>query len=181
MQNITLNSSTRTSTRNRSSNKKTEGRGANKDDWAVDDNPLSNLTPTQIRQKARDMLKVNERLVEQISELNSMNSQLQQYLYNKAIELKFQESHKNEQLKDVVLDNDARIKEIQEIHSAYMTKNNSELSNIALAWQYDKKASNPVSIFCVIDQSLTRTRVVPAPDGTICLVDINSTRYLGSI
>ena len=55
------------------------------------------------------------------------------------------------------LDNDARIKEIQEINSAYMTKNNSELSDIALAWQSDKKASNLVSEFYVIDQSLTRT------------------------
>ena len=95
VQNITPNYSTRTSTRNSSSIKKTEGSGANKDDWSVDDNPLANLTPTQIRQKARDMLKVNERIVEQIYELKSMHSQLQRDLYDKASELQFQESHKN--------------------------------------------------------------------------------------
>ena len=71
--------------------------------------------------------------------------------------MKFQESHNNEQLKCVNLANDSRIKEIQEIHSAYMTKNNSELSDIALARQSDKKASNPVSTFYVIYQYLTRT------------------------
>ena len=62
---------------------------------AVDDHPLSKMTPTQIRQKARDMLKVNERIVEQIYELKSMHSQLQRDLYDKASELQFQESHKN--------------------------------------------------------------------------------------
>ena len=112
MQNITQNSSTRTSTSNNSSTKKTEGRGAKNNDGAVDDNPLANMTPTQIRQKARDMLKVNERLVEEISELKSMNYQLQQDLYKKAVELKFQESHNNEQLKEVGLANDSRIKAI---------------------------------------------------------------------
>ena len=55
------------------------------------------------------------------------------------------------------LDDNARIKKIQEIHSDYMTKNNSELSDIALAWQSDKKASNPVSTFYVIYQYLTST------------------------
>ena len=62
----------------------------------VDDHPLANLNPTQICQKEHDMLKVNERLVEQISNLKSMNYQLQKYLYYKASELQFQESHKNE-------------------------------------------------------------------------------------
>ena len=38
-----------------------------------------------------------------------------------------------------------------------MTKNNSELSDIVLARQYDKKASNLMSTFYIIDQSLTRT------------------------
>ena len=46
-----------------------EGSETKKYEVAVDDHPLAKLTPTQIRQKARDFLKVNERLVEQISEL----------------------------------------------------------------------------------------------------------------
>ena len=66
------------------------GIGAKKDEGVVDDHPLSNLNPTQIRRKARDLLKVNENLVEQISELKSMNYQLQQYLYDQAAELQFQ-------------------------------------------------------------------------------------------
>ena len=86
-----------------------------------------------------------------------MNYQLKPYLYYKAAYLQFQESHKNEQLKGVGLSNDAWIKSIQEIHSAEMTKKNSELRDIALAQQSDKKASNLVSKFYVIDQSLTRT------------------------
>ena len=77
MKNITPNCSTRTITRNRSSTKKPEVSGAKKDEGSVDEHPLANLTPTQIHQKARDLLKVNERLVEQISELKSMNSKLQ--------------------------------------------------------------------------------------------------------
>ena len=80
------------------------------------------MIPTQTRQRARDMLKVNERLVEQISELKSMNYQLQQDLYDKAAELNFQESHNNEQLKEVVLANDAWIKSIQEINSDDMRR-----------------------------------------------------------
>ena len=122
MQKITTNSSSRTSTRNRSITNNTDGIGANKDEGAVDDHPLDNLNPKQIRQKARDLLKVNDRLVEKISELKSINSQLQRYLYYKAEELQFQESHKNEQLKEVVLANDARIKAIQEINSDDMRR-----------------------------------------------------------
>ena len=99
VQNITPNSSTGTSTWNRSSTKKTEGSGAKKYEGAVDYHPLTNLTPTQIRRKARDLIKVNERLVEKISEFKSMNYQLQRDLYEKAVELQCQESHNNEQLK----------------------------------------------------------------------------------
>ena len=58
------------------------------------------------------MLKFNERLVEQISELKSMNYQLQQDIYDKAVEMKFQDSHNNEQLKEVGPANDSRIKGI---------------------------------------------------------------------
>ena len=68
-----------------------------------------------------------------------MNPQLQRDLYYKASELHFQESHNNEQLKKVGLANDACIREIQEINSAEMTRNNSELRDIALAWQSDKR------------------------------------------
>ena len=95
VQKITPNSPSRTSTRNRSSTKKKDGSGAKKDEEGVDDQPLANLNPTQIRQKAYDLLKVNERLVEKISKLKSMNSQLKRYLYDKAAELQFQESHNN--------------------------------------------------------------------------------------
>ena len=42
---------------------------AKKDDGAVDDHPLANLTPTHIGGKARDLFKVNDRLVEKTSEL----------------------------------------------------------------------------------------------------------------
>ena len=76
-----------------------DGSGAKKDDGSVDDHPLANLNPTQIRQKSRDLTKVNERLVGKISELKSMNSKLQRYLYDEAAELQFQESYCNEQLK----------------------------------------------------------------------------------
>ena len=72
-----------------------EGRKAKKDEEAVDDYPLANLPPTQIFRKACDLLKFNERFVEQISELKSMNYQLQRDLYDKAAELKFQETHNN--------------------------------------------------------------------------------------
>ena len=41
-----------------------------------------------------------------------MNSQLQRYLYDKAEELQFQESQKDEKLKEVGLYNDAQIKGI---------------------------------------------------------------------
>ena len=51
VQNITPNSSTRTRTRNRSNTKNTDGGGAKKDEGSVDDHPLDNLNPTQIRQK----------------------------------------------------------------------------------------------------------------------------------
>ena len=51
------------------------------------------------------------------------------------------------------LDNESRIKAIQEIHYAEITKKNSDLRDIALARKYDKKASNMVSS---IDQYLTR-------------------------
>ena len=57
----------------------------------------------------------------------------------------------------MVLANDARIKAIQEINYAEMTKKNYYLRDIALTWKYDKKASNLVSTFYVIDQSLTCT------------------------
>ena len=50
-----------------------------------------------------------------------MNYQLQRDLYKNLAELQFQESHKNEQLKEVGLANDNRIKEIQEIHYADTT------------------------------------------------------------
>ena len=133
-----------------------QGSEAKQDQGAVDDHPLANLTTTQIRQKARDMLKVNERLVEQISKLKSMNSQLQQEIYDKAADLQFQESHNNEQLKEVGQANEAWIKSIQEIHSSEMTKKNSELRDIASTRQSDKKGSNLVSTFYVIDQYLTR-------------------------
>ena len=112
MQNITPNLSSRKSSENRSSTKKKDGSGAKKDEGYVDDHPLSNLNPTNIRQKARDLLKANERIVEQISKLKSMNSQLQRYLYDKAEELQFQESQKDEKLKEVGLYNDAQIKGI---------------------------------------------------------------------
>ena len=69
-----------------------------------------------------------------------MNSQLQQDLYNKSEELQFQESHNNEQLNKVGLANDAWIKSIQEIHSAEMTKRNSDLRYIAWAWKSDKNS-----------------------------------------
>ena len=71
--------------------------------------------------------------------------------------MQFQESHNNEQLKEVGLDNSARIKVIQEIHSAEMTKNNSELRDITSDRQSNKKASNPVITFYIIDNSLTHT------------------------
>ena len=87
VKNITPNSSTRTSTRNRSSTKNTEVSGAKKDEEAVDDHPLANLTPTHIHQKSHDLIKVNERLVERISKLKSMNFLLQRDLYDKAAEL----------------------------------------------------------------------------------------------
>ena len=119
--------------------------------------PLSNLDPKQIRQKSRDLLKVNERLVKEISRLKSMKYQLQQYLYDKATELQFQESHNNKHLKEMGLYTDSQVKVIQEINSAETTKNNSELREIASARQSDKKASNLVSTFYVIDKSLTRT------------------------
>ena len=83
VQNINPNLSSCASTKNTSSTKNTDRSGAKKNKVAVDDHPLFNLNPTQIRQKARDVLKDNERLVGKISELNSMNSQLQRYLYNK--------------------------------------------------------------------------------------------------
>ena len=38
-----------------------------------------------------------------------------------------------------------------------MTKKNSEMRDMASTWQSDKKASNLVSIFYVIDKSLTHT------------------------
>ena len=57
---------------------------------------------------------------------------------------------------EVGLANDSRIKAIQKIHFIDMTKNNSELSDIALARQSDKKESNLVSEFYIIYQSLTR-------------------------
>ena len=80
------------------------------------------------------MLKVNERLVEKISKLKSMNFQLHRDLYKKAEELQFQESHNNEQFKEVGLANDARIKAIKNIDSAEMTKKNSEMRDIVSAW-----------------------------------------------
>ena len=83
-----------------------------------------------------------------------MNSQLQQDLYEKASELHFQELYNNEQLTEVLIANDTRIKSIQDIHSAEMTKQNSELRDITSAWQSDKNASNLVSTFYVIDQIL---------------------------
>ena len=43
---ITPNYSSRTSTRNRSSIKKTDGSGSRKDEGGVDDHPLANLNPT---------------------------------------------------------------------------------------------------------------------------------------
>ena len=86
-----------------------------------------------------------------------MNSQLQRYLYKKAAELQFQESHNNEQLKEVVIANDARIKTIHKINYADMTKKNSDLRDITSDRQSDTKASNLVSTFYVIDQYLTRT------------------------
>ena len=86
-----------------------------------------------------------------------MNYQLQQDLYYKALEMKFQESHNNEQLKEVGLDNESWIKVIQEIQSAAITKKNSELRDIALDPQSDKNSSNPVSTFYVIYQYLTST------------------------
>ena len=52
------------------------------------------------------------------------------------------------------LDNYARIKEIQEIHSTEIIKKNSELRYIVSVCQSDKKASNLVSTFSL---SLTRT------------------------
>ena len=61
-----------------------------------------------------------------------MNSQLQRDVYKKAAELQFQESRNNEQSKDVGLYNDAHKKAIQEINSAEMNRNNSELRDIAL-------------------------------------------------
>ena len=126
------------------------GSGAKKDEGAVDDHPLANLNPAQICWKARDLLKVSERLVEQISELKSMNSQLQWYIYNQAAELQFQDSYNNEQLKGVSIANDARIKAIQEIHYNDMTKKNSDLKDIASAQKSDKKVSNLVITVYVI-------------------------------
>ena len=76
-----------------------EGSGDKKYERGVDNQPLANLTPTQIRQKSRDLLKFNERLVEQISKLKSINYQLQRDLYDKAAEIQFKESQNNEQLK----------------------------------------------------------------------------------
>ena len=70
-----------------SSTKMTYGSGSKKDEEGVDDHPLANLNPTQICQKEHDMLKVNERLVEQISNLKSMNFLLQRDLYDKSVEL----------------------------------------------------------------------------------------------
>ena len=69
VQNIPPNLSSRTSTRNRSSTKKTDGSGVKKYDRAVDDQHLAKLNPTHIRQRACDLLKVNERLVEKINKL----------------------------------------------------------------------------------------------------------------
>ena len=63
-----------------SSTNKTDGSGAKKDERAVDDHPLGNLNPTKILQKARDLIKFIESLVEKISDFKSMNSQLQRYL-----------------------------------------------------------------------------------------------------
>ena len=79
-----------------------------------------------------------------------MNYQLHQDLYDKAAELQFQESHNNEQFKEVGLANNSRIKAIQEIYSSGMNKRNPELRHIASARQSDKKASNLVSKFYVI-------------------------------
>ena len=69
-----------------------------------------------------------------------MNYELQRYLYYKTAELQFQDSHNNELLKEVGLSNDARIKAIQEIHSAEMTNMNSKLRYIASSRKPDKKA-----------------------------------------
>ena len=99
-----------------------------------------------------------------------MNSQMQRYLYEQAAELQFQGSHNNEQLKEVGLANDARIKAIQDIHSAEMTKNNSELRDIASARQSDKKASNPVSTFYVILNSYHLLHFSSAIHFLICYI-----------
>ena len=99
-----------------------------------------------------------------------MNSQLQRYLYNKSAELQFQESHNNEQLKEVGLANDARIKPIQEIHYNETTKNYSELRDIASAWQSDKKASNLVSTFLFIFNSYHFLHFSSAINFIICYI-----------
>ena len=57
----------------------------------------------------------------------------------------------------MVLANEDRIKTIQEKHSAATPKKNSDLRDIVSARHYDKKVSNLVSKFYVIDPSLTRT------------------------
>ena len=72
-------------------------------------------------------------------------------LYEKSVELQFQESHNNEKLKEVGIANDAWLKAIQEIQYADVTKENSDLRDIASARQSDKKTSNLVRTFYFID------------------------------
>ena len=119
------------------------------------------LTVTQLRREINDLQKLKDRHLDQVSDLKSMNKQLQTDLYDKSEEvstalkekkvyfLKIQSDMNEKQAEYLEMLNgkDARIKAMAQLHLVEISAKSAEVRKLTFKFNADRKTANTVSYF----------------------------------
>ena len=122
---------------------------------------ITSLTVTQLRRKVKDLQKLKDRHLDQVSDLKSMNKQLQTDLYDKSEEvstalkekkenfLKIQSDMNEKQAEYLEMLNgkDARIKAMAQLHLVEISAKSAEVRKLTFKFNADRKTANTVSYF----------------------------------
>jgi predicted RNase H-like nuclease (RuvC/YqgF family) len=119
------------------------------------------LTVTQLRRKIKDLQKLKDRHLDQVSDLKSMNKQLQTDLHDKSEEvstalkekkenfLKIQSDMNEKQAEYLEMLNgkDARINAMAQLHLVEISAKSAEVRKLTFKFNADRKTANTVSYF----------------------------------
>jgi len=118
--------------------------------------PLKDLSPQQLLRKARDLMKLKDSQMENITQLKAENNTIKEQSNDKDRKMEYMAREHSKMMQEETLGKDARIRAMKQLHSSEIAKKGEELKALAIKLQVDKKASNIVSVQLVFEFAILR-------------------------